>query len=639
MDALPDRLIKYLNFFLLLILLNVGHARASETERIVDFHSQIQVFEDGHLIVVETIEVIAAGDVIKRGIYRDFPTRYQNSAGKSVRVGFEILSVLRDGRPEAYHTQSLSNGSRVYMGKKDVFISPGSHTYIFTYRTDRQLGFFDNHDELYWNVTGNDWQLPIDRARATVILPARIEALQSTAYTGLQGSKEQAFQQYFTESGNITFETTRNLEAGEGLTIAVAWPKGFVTPPTTTEKLSVAARENTSFIVALIGFIILLVYYLKTWAIVGRDPKKGTIIPRFEPPEGFSPAAVRYLHKMNFDQKSFTATVVSLAIKGALTITQDDKKYTLEKILTTDSTLLTKGEKKVLQTLFRFHNPIELGKTYQSQIKKAVGVLKKSLIADFTKAYFSKNTKHLIPGIGILLVTLAGMVLASSEPLASAGMGLWLTVWTVPCVLLGYKVFQSWRSPVTGIGDIVGRISITFFSVPVFVGEIIGLYVFPHLVSLHASLFFLGMLLLTVVFLHLLKAPTLQGRSVMDKIEGFRNYLRIADSERLKILNPPDRTPALFEKYLPYAMALDVERQWSEQFGKVLRQAEGGQGYRAKWYHGPLAGESFGAMAADLGHGLTGALASTASAPGSSSGIGSGGSSGGGGGGGGGGGW
>lgn len=390
--------------------------------------------------------------------------------------------------------------------------------------------------------------------------------------------------------------------------------------------------------VVLIGFIILLVYYLKTWAIVGRDPKKGTIIPRFEPPEGFSPAAVRYLHKMNFDQKSFTATVVSLAVKGALTITQDDKKYTLEKLLTTDSTLLTKGEKKVLQTLFRFHNPIELGKTYQSQIKKAVGVLKKSLIADFTKAYFSKNTKHLIPGIGILVVTLAAMVLASSEPLASAGMGLWLTVWTVPCVLLGYKVFQSWRSPVTGIGDVVGRISITFFSVPVFFGELIGLYVFPHLVSLHASLFFLGMLLLTLVFLHLLKAPTLQGRSVMDKIEGFRNYLRISDSERLKILNPPDRTPALFEKYLPYAMALDVERQWSEQFGKVLWH-EGGQGYRAKWYHGSLAGESFGAMAADLGHGLTGALASSASAPGSSSRIGSGGSSGGGGGGGGGGGW
>ncbi len=468
-----------------------------------------------------------------------------------------------------------------------------------------------------------------------MILLAQIEPLKSTAYTGPQGSQEQAFQQSYTESGNITFETTRNLEPGEGLTIVVAWPKGFVTPPTVTENLSAAARENASFIISLIGFIVLFTYYFTTWRRVGRDPEKGTIIPCFEPPEDLSPAAVRYLCNMSFDEKSFTATVVSLAVKGVLTITQEDsKKYTLEKISTADITLLTKGEIKVFQELFKFRNPLELGKTYHSQVKKSDQALRKSLSTDFNKVYFNKNSKRLLPGMGIVVVSLAGMVLASHEPIAGVGMGFWLLGWTAGCGALGYKTLQSWRGAASGMGDYIGRIFITLFALPFFGGELIGFYIFAHLVSFKASLLFLGMLVLTVVFYHLLKAPTLNGRNVMDKIEGFRKYLRIAESERLKILNPPDRTPALFEKYLPYAMALDVERQWSEQFGKILRQVNSGQGYHARWYSGLQASDGVAAMTADLGQGLASSVAASASAPGSSSGFSGGGSSGGGGGGG-----
>ncbi len=135
------RTIKHLGYLLLLLLLSTVLVLGSTRERIVDFHSQIQVFEDGHLIVIETIKVIATGDAIKRGIYRDFPTRYRNSVGKNIRVGFEVVSVLRNGQPEAYHIESVSNGTRVCMGKKEVVIPPGPHTYALTYRTDRQLGF------------------------------------------------------------------------------------------------------------------------------------------------------------------------------------------------------------------------------------------------------------------------------------------------------------------------------------------------------------------------------------------------------------------------------------------------------------------------------------------------------------------
>jgi len=148
---------------------------------------------------------------------------------------------------------------------------------------------------------------------------------------------------------------------------------------------------------------------------------------------------------------------------------------------------------------------------------------------------------------------------------------------------------------------------------------------------------------LNVVFFFLLKRPTLAGRKIMDEIEGFRMYLGAAEEERLNLLNPPDKTPQLFEKYLPYALALDLENQWSEKFARILvlaSMAPGGSGYQPRWYRGrlwrPGDTESF---TRSLGNSLGAAVASSTTAPGSSSGSGGGGSSGGGGGGGGGGGW
>ncbi len=150
---------------------------------------------------------------------------------------------------------------------------------------------------------------------------------------------------------------------------------------------------------------------------------------------------------------------------------------------------------------------------------------------------------------------------------------------------------------------------------------------------------------MNVLFYYLLKAPTRAGRKVMDEIEGFRLYLAVAEQDRMNMLNPPEQTPALFEKFLPFALALDVENEWSEQFSAVLAAASqppeaGGQGYHPRWYRGRAwSRANVAGFSAGLGAGLTQATAASASAPGSSSGSGGGGSSGGGGGGGGGGGW
>ena len=144
----------------LLLLAVSGMARAQE-ERILSYHSDIAVQPDASMRVTETIAVHGAGKEIRHGIYRDFPTEYRDNLGNRVKVAFEILAVTRDGRSEPYHTEAMSNGARIYVGAKNVMLPPGDHTYTLTYGTRRQLGFFDDHDELYWNVTGNVWTFSI----------------------------------------------------------------------------------------------------------------------------------------------------------------------------------------------------------------------------------------------------------------------------------------------------------------------------------------------------------------------------------------------------------------------------------------------------------------------------------------------
>ncbi|NNK86408.1 MAG: DUF2207 domain-containing protein, partial [Desulfobacterales bacterium] len=213
--------------FSIISLLLAASTFAREPERIINFTSQIQISLDGSMTVTESITVYASGNQIKRGIYRDFPTRYKARQGNTIHVGFKVLDVLRDGQPEGYHLKSLSNGIRVYIGRKNRMLQPGEYNYTLTYYTNRQLGFFPEFDELYWNVTGNGWSFPIERAEAIVKLPFDAEVIDYTGYTGPQGARGRNFIVDKDESGNIHFITNRMLRPREGLTIAVSWPKGY----------------------------------------------------------------------------------------------------------------------------------------------------------------------------------------------------------------------------------------------------------------------------------------------------------------------------------------------------------------------------------------------------------------------------
>jgi len=268
--------------FLLLLLLPAGLCAQKNGERILSFHSAITVNADGSMAVREAIAVNATGSRIRHGIYRDFPTTYRDRLGNNVITDFDVLAVERDGQPESWHSQTQANGVRVYFGDKNTFVPPGRHQYAFTYQTRRQLGFFADHDELYWNVTGNGWIFPIDAASATVSLPSGIpqEKIELTGYTGREGSREQALESEIELGLQATFQTTRRLAPGEGLTIVAGWPKGFVHQPTASEQLVYKLHDNRNLLVAIVGVCLLIFYYLVVWFRVGRAPQKGVIMPR-----------------------------------------------------------------------------------------------------------------------------------------------------------------------------------------------------------------------------------------------------------------------------------------------------------------------------------------------------------------------
>ncbi|HZA96729.1 MAG TPA: DUF2207 domain-containing protein, partial [Burkholderiaceae bacterium] len=241
------------------LLLALFSGALSAQERIVDFASDVSIASDGTLLAIETIVVQVEGQQIKRGIFRDFPTRYENHRGVTVVVPFEVLDVQRDRTAEQYKIEPLTNGMRVRIGNPQQMLPRGQHTYRISYRTGRQLGFFDQHDELYWNTTGNGWPFVIDRATQRVRLPQPVPAdkLTAEAYTGPQGARGRDAIPRVRE-GEFNFETTRRLAPNEGMTVVAMFPKGIVAAPSELTRLRWTIVDNIGELLA-IGAVVLLV--------------------------------------------------------------------------------------------------------------------------------------------------------------------------------------------------------------------------------------------------------------------------------------------------------------------------------------------------------------------------------------------
>ncbi len=630
------RLLRVLTFSLILLLGAGVRASPAQAEEVIErFVSELTVNPDASVEVTETITVRAEGDQIKRGILRDFPTIYRRPDGKRHEVGFDVLSVTRDGIGESWAQESIGNGVRLRIGRADVILQPGSHTYEIRYRANGELGFFETYDEIYWNATGNGWTFPILAAEAVIHLPEGARVIQHAAYTGAQGETGADFRVLGAEGPLYRAETTRRLGPGEGFTVAVGFTKGVVTMPPQPADTTIL-----SYGVLGGGVALLFAYYMGAWLRVGRDPLMGPVVPLWQPPKGPGPAGVRYIHAQVFDRKSFAAAMIGLAAKGRVSIAHD-KNYVIRKLADKGPTL------EATETALYGGLPktLEVKRQSSAVLDRLWSSLQGAIVAQYDAPVSVKNSRWFMGGLALSLpVIVSGLIFAYADVYVAAFLavflcggaallGLWVAVKAVR--MFARSKLVALLLLVIGLPLILGGLAMAAAFLVNEAGRDFSIYggLMAAVLAMH------------FIFARLLPAFTPEGARLKREVEGLRLYMVTAEEKRLDMLNPPEKTPELFEALLPYAIALDCENQWSERFADVLAAASY---VGPAWYQGANlldSSDDFGRSldnnrySPSTSSGSSFSTSSSSSSPGSSSGSSGGGSSGGGGGGGGGSGW
>ncbi|MEO5588583.1 MAG: DUF2207 domain-containing protein, partial [Gemmatimonadaceae bacterium] len=445
------------------------------------------------------------------------------------------------------------------------------------------LGFFPDHDELYWNAIGTGFVFPIERGTVEIRLPDPVPVgqLHAEGYTGPQGEKGAGYTATLPEPGVARYALTAPLAPREGFTVVLTFPKGLIAPPTSEERTRSFFADNRGVLVAVVGLLVALAYMWRAWSQVGRDPRKGIVITRYGPRDGQSPAGLRYMKRMGYDMRCFSSDVLALAVAGLVSIHREKKfltdEWRLERAMPTGDTSISSAQQRLLDLLFSKGDSLILKDTNAAILSAARDGHTESLKKEYQPQYFQLNVGK------IVAATLLSIVLMAAAVFASGGYGMPIIIAIIVLLTLALAVF-SW----------------------------------------------------------LVKAPTAAGRGLLDEIEGLESYMRVAERDELKSVRGPDEPPLdekRYEAMLPFAVALDVEDAWTKKFtAAVGAAAAAAAANNMMWYHGRGPVSNLGDFTKSVGSSLSSSISSASSPPGSSSGSGGGGSSGGGGGGGGGGG-
>jgi uncharacterized membrane protein len=559
------------------VVLVVAPAAAQRTLVVQDFDATIEVAPEGSIRVEEVIVARFTGSW--NGIFRTVPVQYRSPQGLNYTLRLDIDAITDDeGRELRYESSRERHYRKLKIWVPNAM--DATKTVKIRYRVANGLRFFEEHDELYWNVTGDEWEVPIESASATVHLPAGASGVRATAFRGAYGSTEQS--SVSIEPDGVRVETTRGLGFREGLTLVVGWNPGAVHRPTAVERTANAVYSNLPLAIPPLVFAGML----RLWRKRGRDPELAPIATQYEPPGEMTPAELGTLVDGRPDMRDITATIVDLAVRGYLHIAESkdegflgffssqDYTFTLRKART-EWSALKPYERDMLQAMFGGTSDSVSLSDLKNTFYKHLPGLKNDLYDMLVGRGFYTGRPDRVRVLYIIGGLVAGGVLA---------------------VLSGTLMTSFGMQPVAGI-----------------VGGILS-----------------GVII--VLFGWFMPSRTVRGTRELEKVLGFQEFLSRVEGDRLDRMA---KTPEMFEKFLPYAMALGVEATWAKAFEGIYREPP-------QWYSGPGGVHAFrpSGFTSSLGAMSTQAATVMASAPRSSGGSGfSGGSSGGGFGGGGGGGF
>ncbi len=479
------------------------------------FHSDIMIGEDSSVIVKETINVEFHQQ--RHGIYREIPFKYRDDFGKVITTPTRVLSVT-DGSGKAWKYKVERTGPviNIRIGDARKYVE-GRQTYIITYQVENVILFFKDHDELYWNVTGNFWKAPIKEASATASLTTKNKSknLMAAGYEGGYGSKEECGYETYDNSGK--FYTKRNLKMGEGLTAVFGWDKGLVSPPSSWKKFwwAVNLKENWVFLLPIFSFL----YMGNRWYRKGRDPKvRESVTVMYEPPkfenQPLTPAEVGTLVDEKLDPRDITSTIVGLAVKGYIKIEETKKEgiifdktdYYLRKVKGPDANV-SPFERELLERLLGGKAGVRVS-DLKNKFYAYLPELKKALYGELTrKKYFLSSPEkvrnsYLVAGFLVFVFSVLAFVFLVPNP--------------------------GWKGIIAGI--------LTGTSV-------------------------LG-------FAKSMPAKTRAGASAYMDVLGFQEFMNRAEKDRLERMGDKD----LFSKFLPYAIALDVADNWAKAFEGIYQE-------------------------------------------------------------------
>lgn len=553
------------SFALCALSFNSANAQDSlSAEKITSFNGEIKINTDSTINVQENI-AYDFGENQKHGIFRFIPVKYKARGGNfNLRVsGIKVTD--ESGRAQNFAVSYPGDNVEIKIGDADKYVS-GQKNYVISYVIRRAVNYFPDHDELYWNFTGDQWQVPIENASVKVILPdSAKENLQMKCFEGVFGTTNECAA---SASENILeYKTKGALDAGEGLTIVNGWPKGITPEPTFFQKILDIVRDNWTLLVPFVVFF----FMYRLWSKRGRDPKgRGTIIAQYESPDGLAPAEIGTMVDGSADNKDVSSTIIDLAVNKFLKIKRTEEKgffgttsaeYTFTKLK--DDEPERNFEKEVMKGIFGSEKEKKLS-DLKNKFYKTLQAVKSQLYENVTQyGYYAKNPNTVF-GMWIAIAIVGGGL--------SAGL----------------------------FGAIQG-----------------GWGVFSGIVS--------GIIML--VFGWLMPAVTKKGAELKENILGFKDFLSVTETDRLKFHNAPEKNPEMFEKFLPYAMVLGVENEWAKQFEGIYNQ-------QPDWYE-DSSGRMFNAMilSSMVSDFSSSAMTTMASQPSSAAGGGSGFSGGGGGGG------
>lgn len=562
-------------------------------EKIDSFSASLVLNKNGSILVTEDIRYNFGIDQ-RHGIFRDIPVKYELRLGLekwSFRLS-DISVVDENGVPYSFALSNYRGYKRIKIGDPDKLVS-GAKRYVIRYTVRRAIAFFDDFDEIYWNITGNGWIVPMSNVSATVILPSDIKAekVKYFCYRGLFGSsspcdKTDSYKGVYRENNSDLINQIgffveffeNKLSPSEGLTVSVGFPKGIVREPSWWTGLLWFIRDN--YALALPFLVLGFMFWL--WYKKGRDPKgKGVIIAEYEPPLNLKPTLVGTLIDEKTHNRDITAGIIYLAEQGFLKIRKIEKGW-----------FLGKGDYELELLKDFFSMPDNLEYTILEVIfgaRAAVGAIKK--LSELRKnKNFAKEIRNLQKMPMEELIKLGFMDKNSSILGWSVGL-----IALVICAI----IIISWR--------IFHTDSIIFLSM-------------------------MASILIVLIFSKFMDRKTKLGVETRDHILRFKEFLSVTEKDRLAFHNAPEKSPEHFMKYLTYAIALGVEKKWAVQFADIYISPP-------NWYEGNFTGAIVvNQLAGDLS-GFTSAANSGFSTSSGGSGSGGGGFSGGGGGGGGGGSW